>query len=90
MTFNEDSHKSGGEPMKRAPDIFSSPDNIIAIYTVLSVLLKMRSVLGLEAMIDYIEKYLRSIEVYNPEMRQAVNSALKLINVKKIYDDAMR
>jgi len=90
MIGNDNTNKLPKDPMKKTPDIFSSTENIIAIYTVLSVLLKMRSILGLEAMIDYIDKYLQTIAAHNPEMKRAVNSALKFINVKKIYEDAMR
>ena len=65
-----------------------SPTNIIAIYTVLSILLKLRSHLGLEAMLEYIENYLRVLEANNPQMKYAVAKALEYIDVKKIYTEA--
>ena len=64
--------------------------NLIAVYTVLRVLLKMRNTLGLEAMLDYIRVYTGIIESNNREFKDAVTGALKFINVKKIYDDAIK
>ncbi len=68
--------------------IFSSA-NIIAIYTALSVLLKMRKTLGLEAMLEYAENYLEILAAHNPEMKFAVLKALEFIDVKKIYAEAL-
>ena len=78
------------ERTSNPPDhIFKSPQNIIIIYTSLSLILKMRSVLGLEAMLEYLEKHLSLLEKYNPDLKGAVARALELINVKKIYNEAM-
>lgn len=66
------------------------PDNVIAVYTVLTVLLKMRRDLGLEAMMEYIDKYLVVMEMSNPEMKRAVGLALGFVDVREIYNEAMR
>ncbi len=71
-------------------DIFRSPENIFIIYTSISLILKMRQVLGLEAMLDYLEKYLAVIDAHNPELKPAVTKALEFINVTKVYHDAMK
>ena len=82
MNQNPDSLKS--------PNIFLSPTNIIAIYTLLNVLLKMRRELGLEAMLQYMENYRRWLGAYNPKLQCAVLRALELIDVEKIYKEAMK
>ena len=63
-------------------------DNTIAVYTVLTILLVMKRKLGLEAMLEYVERYLTTIERSNPKFRLAVSHALSLINVEKLYRDA--
>ena len=66
-----------------------SPTNIIAIYTVLSTLFKMKNELGLEAMLEYCEYYHHTLEFHNPKLKYAVTEALELIDVKKIYHEAL-
>lgn len=60
----------------------------IAVYTQLSILLKMRQELGLEAMLQYLEAYVRIIARGNPELKRAVDKALTLMSTKRIYRQA--
>lgn len=60
----------------------------IAVYTKLSILIKMRQELGLEAMLEYLDMYVNSIEANNPELKRAVTKALTLISVRQIYSQA--
>lgn len=60
----------------------------IAVYTKLSILIKMRQELGLEAMLEYLDAYVHSIEASNPELKRAVTKALTLISVRRIYTQA--
>lgn len=71
----------------KAADHFFSPDNMIAVYTVLRILLKMRQHFGLEAMLEYKEKYLESFESKNPEVKTAVTRAIVMMNIEKIYGE---
>ena len=64
--------------------------NTIAIYTVLSILVKMKNSLGLEAALEYIDKYLTTIEKHNPKIKHATSLAIRFISVEKIYKEAMR
>ena len=73
---------------KKASDIFFSRSNTIVIYIVLAILLRMKSQLGLEAMLIYMGKYQTLIEQHNPRFKLAVNQALSMMNVEKIYNDA--
>ncbi|MFA5060637.1 MAG: hypothetical protein WC676_08450 [Candidatus Omnitrophota bacterium] len=81
-----DNNPSAAKPQK-ASNIFSSASNSIAIYTFLRLLFKMRSHLGLEAMLEYVEKYLSVIDKNNPEFKTAVGEAINLISIEKMYKD---
>ena len=70
------------------PDFISGRD-AVAVYTVLSILVKMEHTLGLEAMLEYIETYLCVIEQHNPHLKYAVSRALQMISVEKIYKEAV-
>jgi hypothetical protein len=73
----------------RSPHHFPG-NNLIALYTGLSILLKMRRELGLEAMLVYMEKYSQLIGKANPEIQRAVLKALAASDMKKIYQEAMQ
>ena len=75
-------------PKRLQKGIFSE-NSIIAIYTVLSILIKMQDELGLEAMLEYVNKYLRVIEKDNPQIKYAVSRALQLISLEKIYKETV-
>ncbi len=64
-----------------------SDANTIAVYTAMRILLEMRHQLGFEAMLEYIDRYLGTVESCTPEMKLAVTKALSLINVKSLYAD---
>jgi hypothetical protein len=74
--------------MKLVP--FKDQESAITLYAVLSVLKKMRRELGLEAMLEYMDFYQKLIEDHNPQFRQAVEKALELISIEKVYKDAIR
>ena len=62
---------------------------MIAIYTVLSILVRMKHQLGLEAMLEYIRKYLETIDKQNPQFKSAVAQAIEMMSIEKIYKEAM-
>ena len=64
-----------------------SGSNTIAVYTALRILMEMRRQLGFEAMVEYIERYLGTVETFTPEMKSAVTKALLVINIKTLYAD---
>ena len=88
MAFNDES--SDDPPSISSPHP-STPvflkDNTVAIYTILTVLLKMKSTLGMEAMLEYIVHYSAMIERHNPVFKDAVQHALSLMSVEKMYRD---
>ncbi len=89
MNFNMDQNNSPQfDPIQKIPDL--SPATSIDIYTVLTVLCAMKNRLGLEAMLDYIDRYLHIVNKNNPRLRGAVQRALTQISVEKIHRDAMR
>ena len=73
---------------QRSPNMLKSPNNTVAIYTVLTILVKMKNSLGLEAMLEYIGNYLSAIEKTQPDIKLAVAKALTLMSIEKIYREA--
>jgi hypothetical protein len=69
---------------------FFTPGNILTIYTTLCIISEMKKRLGLEAMLEYIEKYCRIVEGNNPELKSAVARAIRQIDAEKIYRDTMK
>lgn len=73
----------------RQEDGIFSGKNMVVIYTMLSILVLMKKELGLEAMLEYIEEYLRVVGDGNPKVRFAVRRALTMMDVGKMYHDAI-
>ena len=82
---NNDPHSSVQNPV---PSFFSN-DKLVTVYTVLAILKTIKEDLSLEAMLEYLEKYLSAIETYNPRFKLAVKKALSLVDIEKIYKDMM-
>ena len=89
MEMNKPVQFSSKIPPKQIPQS-SQTANSVAVYTVLSILRKMKTELGFEAMLEYLEKYLLIIEQSNPPLKKAVEKALVIVRVEKIYQDAMK
>lgn len=68
---------------------FFNGGQTVAIYTVFSILTRMRQVLGLEAMLEYIATYLDLTAQRDPEIKNAVTKALNLMSVEEIYREAI-
>jgi len=86
MNFNDEYAKDIPASYPKRPALpFLTPENTIAIFTTLSILLKMKNQLGLEAMMEYMEFYLLTIEKHNPRFKGAVDQALALMSVQKMY-----
>ncbi len=88
---------SSQEQNKKVPEVLSPSDtpsflkdNAVAIYTILAILTRLKTKVGLEAMLEYIEHYKKLIERYNPDFREAVDEAMALLNVEKMYRDITR
>lgn len=82
MNFNKDFNKSSFPAEKAATDS-------IAVYTVLTILRKMRKQLSLECMIEYMDVYLLTIENHNGRLKDAVDKALAQASISGIYRKAM-
>ena len=80
--------QSGDAKPPRVPSPDTSiflKDNGVAIYIILAMLTQIKNAVGLEAMLEYMEHYQKLIERYNPHFREAVQEALALKNVAKMY-----
>ncbi len=64
--------------------------NMAVIYTMLSILVMMKKQLGLEAMLEYMEEYLRVVGEGNLKVQFAVRRALAMMSVEKMYHDAVQ
>lgn len=87
MPDNKFKRDANNSPRERNHPPFLSVENIVAIYTILQILWVMKQRLGLEAMLEYINTYLNEIENNNPFLKKAVNEAMQLISVEKLYKD---
>ncbi len=62
-------------------------DNAMTLYTMLAILMRIKSQVGLEAMLEYIEHYQTLMDRHNPDLKQAVQGVLELMDVEKMYRD---
>ena len=90
MNSNERSESNAKTPRQPFPNIFTSSANSIAIYTVLCILRRMKREVGLEAMLEYLDKYLETTETHNARLKLAVAKALWMMSVEKMYREAMK
>jgi hypothetical protein len=74
---------------RKFPFMVTDSTNMIAVYTVLCILRNMKEQICLEAMLEYMEKYLMAVERHNPRLRNAVLKVISTIDIEKIYKDAM-
>jgi len=89
MDFQPEHKNQIPEPAQTQTQGIFSKGNTIAIFTMLSILVTMKEQLGLEAMLEYVEKYLTIMGGQNPRMKYAVKYALSLMSVEKMYHDAI-
>ena len=47
------------------------------------------SIKDMKRVLEYMDKYLSTVEKYNPRLRNAVLKVVSTINVEKVYRDAM-
>ena len=87
MTIDDDFPEDPYPPNPARPP-FLSPDNIIAVYTTLVLLRRMRRQLGMEAMLEYMDAYLTMIEKTNPRLRKVVALILSSMNLDAMYKEA--
>ena len=90
MNPGERSESNAKIPYQPFQNIFTTSVNSIAIYTVLCILRRMKQEVGLEAMLEYLDKYLGAIEAHNPQLKQAVAKALGMMSVERMYREAMK
>ncbi|HPN89000.1 MAG TPA: hypothetical protein PLH56_06660 [Candidatus Omnitrophota bacterium] len=65
------------ENMKELP-----AERVITIYTIFYFLKEIRAVMGLEGMLEYVEKYMKEVEKICPQIQEAVVAAKKAIRSK--------
>ena len=88
----KDGHHKAEAQSRYSVDFSRKEDNAshsIKVYTTLCLLKTMKHEIGLEAMLEYMDKYLDVINKSNPKLHLAAAKAMSLMNIKKIYADAM-
>lgn len=69
--------------------IIFSGSNVIAIYTALRILKLMQKTLGIEAMLEYLEKSVNYIAQTHPDIASATEEILKIVDLEKIYSEIL-
>ncbi|MBU0682881.1 MAG: hypothetical protein KJ864_01130 [Candidatus Omnitrophica bacterium] len=87
---NENSEFNSKLNINKPAGFLNSPFNEITIYTVIRILFKMKSNLGLEAMLQYMEKYQDTIEKNNPQLQETVSKAVLHLNVLQMYKEGIQ
>ena len=75
---------------RKTPPLYAflfPPQHIVAFYTLLTVLVKMKKELGLEAMLEYMAMYLKEIDSHNPKLSIAVAKTLENIPIEVFYHE---
>ena len=86
----ESQRSNNNLPQKDAsPNFFTDKDHQIAVYTALCILRRMKRQLGLGAMHEYLDCYLKEIDINNPKLGFAVHKALSYLSMEKMYKDAI-
>ena len=88
MKINDQFNFDANASPNKTPARNTLSSHCVNTYTVLCILRKMKNQMGLEVMLEYLEKYLEVIENYNPRLKMAVIEALSRLNVEKIYQEA--
>lgn len=70
-------------------DLPFSPQNLLVVYTVFSILIRMKEKLGFEAMWEYMFHYWQIVGRKNPSIRAAVIRAQEAMDVERMYYDAL-
>lgn len=68
---------------------FQRQDNTLAIYTASRILQRISERFGAEAAQEYLKVYTGSVEGEQPALKAAVDQALNIMNVEKMYAKAM-
>lgn len=76
---------------KDVKNFFSSNSSkFVIVYTSFKIIFRMKKILGLEAMLEYLSSYIQIMEKKNPQLKDSVEQALDSMDMKRIYRDAER
>jgi hypothetical protein len=87
MNHGENNINKPSDVSPAAHTLLFPQQHSVALYTFLSILLRMKNELGLEAMLEYMAKYLTAIDSHNPKIAAAVGKALNAIPVAIIFHE---
>ena len=85
----EETNDSDFQPSPHRNGWLYSPSNLFVIYTIFVIVLTIKKRFGLEAALEFMEKYLNTAAAQYPSLGKAVEEAFKFVSVEKIFQEAM-
>ncbi|MFA5088121.1 MAG: hypothetical protein WC552_03700 [Candidatus Omnitrophota bacterium] len=89
MDFTSNIDDSSSKKLNSFSSDYLFKENTLVVYTILLIMVKMRKELGLEVMLEYMDKYVAITAEHHPKLRYAVGEALSMFSIKKMYQDMM-
>jgi len=83
--LNFEFFKSPQSSLKDSPQMPVRTKYLTTVYDTLFIFKKMKRQLGLGATLEYIEKYMLSIELKNPRIKGLVHRHLMDVDVEQMY-----
>jgi hypothetical protein len=71
---------------KKVSDVPGTENYELAIYIIMRVLNQLRTQMGLEAMLEYLSKYIAKSDIRHKDFKAAFSIAMKTKNLQKIYE----
>ena len=76
MDIHQDFKDRGAQDLPIKEKLEQYEQNLIPLYSGITILFEIRKNFGLEAMLEYMEKFLKLIDRHNPQLRSAVLKAM--------------
>ena len=64
-----------------------SPQHVLAFYTIMTILLKIKKEQGLESMLEYMSNFIATVDLSTPQLSQALARTIQHISTGVIYDE---
>lgn len=61
---------------------------VIQSYTTMRILQQMKCQVGLEGMLEYMNKFIKAVDTATPKVTQAVDKSLRNVDLVKFYEQA--
>ena len=75
-------------PPKSPSKMKNISESTVAVYIILTLLIQMKSAMGLESMLEYMSDYRATMEKHNPKIKLAVKKAMALLVIERFLRNA--